>query len=867
MKRTLKAGTVIVLVAVLLAIALPIVPRSSYAQDVAPANGSEGTTPDGVAPETITTSNPHPGVYFIDGGAVDLDPNVFPVDGVVRFYNWESLNPRSGAYNWSELDSTIERRKNQGLETGIMLDVYGGSGSGDIRKTPNFVIEKANTVLVATNSDGTPSYANYWRRASYNPDFDWSPPTFSWVVEGNASIGIGPTPTSDNAGRLGGVNNATGRLTHSGERIPVMPTTPNPGALTAFVDFSVYIVTSDASPDDHLYVELWDKNGAQIGSLRMDINNLSHPPDTWQTYRWDISSIAHGQTPYLTFRVVTDDADPTTFYVDNISLNVRHLIPNYESADFVNAYKTFIQALGDRYKNNPDLEFVAIGHGLFGETQPTEAIFRHVVQNAGLTQADWIDYVKTITEKYASAFRIQGLGLMHSILIQYAPYYLQASERKTYTDHAADVGVGLSSNFLAPDYIAAYRNDGIGAYDPIEAHWKDVPIAMESYKNDLCSPLLSFWAVASGLDKHVDYLRIDPPLVRGSDGLPTLDAAHFEWGQEYIGKNAETTPRVWTLMREHRNPTRSNCRGTASNDAGLNYLSPTATYSNWPQLGNYNFFMWQDDSVPGGRTVPETNDKGSDSRYAKDPKTGTAWSSAGLGNCPDNKGYDASLFPDNYPCNLTPYNPDLPAIEGQGSTYTTWYIPDNWQDVNKDGVMGGTEAWVVRRTDQNTDAAKNNPFMFFRVAPGYMSTSQVYRATITVKYFDIGTDSWSLKYDSSSGEKLAGTVTKTGTKQLKTKTFVVNDAKFAKRLAGSTDFYIDSRNPSTNANDGNEWIHMVQVEKGDPSTEPTPTPTATYTPTATPTETPTPTQTPTPTSTPETPVSYASKTYLPLILR
>ena len=80
-----------------------------------------------------------------------------------------------------------------------------------------------------------------------------------------------------------------------------------------------------------------------------------------------------------------------------------------------------------------------------------------------------------------------------------------------------------------------------------------------------------------------------------------------------------------------------------------------------------------------------------------------------------------------------------------------------------------------------------------------------------MKYFDIGTDKWSLKYDSASGEKSAGTVTKTGTKTLKTATFTVTDGRFGGRLTGGADFYIDSRNGTTN--DGNEWIHLVEVER------------------------------------------------------
>ena len=68
---------------------------------------------------------------------------------------------------------------------------------------------------------------------------------------------------------------------------------------------------------------------------------------------------------------VTNDTDTTTFYVDNVFPMVRHLIPYYhgknwattKTSPYLDAYKTFIQALGDHLKNNSDMQFVAIGHG------------------------------------------------------------------------------------------------------------------------------------------------------------------------------------------------------------------------------------------------------------------------------------------------------------------------------------------------------------------------------------------------------------------------------------------------------------------------------------------------------------------------
>ena len=823
MKRLFLTSTIVVLVAMLLSISLPIVPRSSYAQAPEPAQVTSAETPRPSAPEQLTQDNSKPGVYFIDAGGVEFDPAVYPVDGAIRFYGWSALNPSKNSYRWTDLDDYIAKRKSQGLETGIMLTTYDGMTSGDIRSTPNYVIKIPNAVIPAWNNDAskTPSYASYWRSGAFNPNFDWNPSSYSWSLAGEASIVPEPTGASGNAARLGGKINSTGSASHSAQRIPAMPASLN-GTLTSYVDFRVYISTTDTNANDHLYAELWDSSNNQIGSARMDISNLSHPSNTWQSYRFDISSVAHEQSPRVTFRVVNDGAEPTTFYVDDAYLFVRHLIPNYESPDYIAAYGDFIKALGDRYKTNTDLEFVAIGTGLFGENQPVQYNFQHVTTS--LTSDDWVKYIKDVTAKYVNAFTISGIpGPARSLLTQAAPTYLANMERKYVTDYAAGLGAGISLNFLSPDWTYSYRNDLAGFYDPTYAWWRNVPIAYESYMMDLCNPVMVSYALANGLDKRVDYLRVDSGLLKDGKGNPiTANVELYKWAREYVGKNAETTPRVWTFMNEHRNPTLGNCR-----PGGLSYLAKDGG-NRYPHLGNFNFFLRQVDGIPGGQTIPETNDKGADSRYAKNPDTGALWPDAGLGNCPA-AGYRQDLFGPNYPCNKTPYNPLLPALGGQNlNDYRQYYNVDDW-------TGEGKEAYVVRRTDQNVDPAKNNPFMFFMVDNGYIDGKQVYKAKITVQYFDIGTDSWSLKYDSTSGEKVAGTIAKTNSKKLMTAEFTVTDAKFANRLTGATDFFIDSRNPADNSLDGNEWVHMVMVEKLDSSTEPpTPTPTPTITPTATP---------------------------------
>ena len=141
----------------------------------------------------------------------------------------------------------------------------------------------------------------------------------------------------------------------------------------------------------------------------------------------------------------------------------------------------------------------------------------------------------------------------------------------------------------------------------------------------------------------------------------------------------------------------------------------------------------------------------------------------------------------------------------------------------------GKEGWTTRRTNQGD----GNPYMWFRIDDGYIYGGPT-AATIQVTYFDMGTDRWSLRYDSTSGLKDAvptgsanAWVQKTNTRTWKVATFSIADGRFQNNMPGSHDMRIDC------LGDGNEWIHMVKVSKGSGPVPPTPTPTTSPSPTPT----------------------------------
>ena len=218
----------------------------------------------------------------------------------------------------------------------------------------------------------------------------------------------------------------------------------------------------------------------------------------------------------------------------------------------------------------------------------------------------------------------------------------------------------------------------------------------------------------------------------------------------------------------------------------------------YPEHGNFGNWLEQDDSVAGGDSLVITSRLG----YCNPSQTNSTQ--------PDYcRGYDVQQGA---------------RVDIVGAAYLT----------------GTTEGWMARRTDEDS----GNPYMYFKLDDGFMVGSPV---TLTVTYFDAGTDSWELQYDAtSSAYKSAGIVSKTSSNTWKKKTFVLNDAAFSNRQDGDSDFRLNSRD------DGDEVIHMVVVEREPDIEWPTMTPTATATAggsTSTSTATSTRTQTPTPTAT------------------
>lgn len=538
----------------------------------------------------------------------------------------------------------------------------------------------------------------------------------------------------------------------------------------------------------------------------------------------------------------------------------------YTDPYYKQQYAVFINALANHLLNHPQrsrIGWVAIGTGKDGENKPADDTDDPTLQANGLTKTAWVDFVKWTIDTYHTAFSGGGSRPLIDLVTQNAPFYLAPDERRDVAAYAASKNVGVSINNITSDFAfieaCASTNPSrrcAAMYDQARLYHEQIPISLESYGYMMGTPNEFYWAMARALDVHADYIRLSQ-FWQVNDNTATRTIA--EWARRYLGKGLQSgdnpPPSIWSRMREHKNPTY------------LFYATlPHDRYHDWPTNGNYEYYLYQIHTAPGGVTIPETDDQ----RFQTNGGI-TGWDAP-----------ESNVLDKPYHYNTNPYSAALFAAG-------LYQLATNGSFQVQNQVDPG---WVARRSDQ----ASGNYGFFFNADDRYLSPptgGQAHEVAITVTYLDRGTDRFRLKYDSVSGPAVArvyaiqdwtiriglamdpglptsglqppGTfyVQKTNTNRWKTATFYITDGYFGNRLPGGADFFIDSRS-DTDANDGNEWLHHVDVRKlnNAPQITPTPTPTST-TPTATPTRTPTPggptaTPTPTPTATPTTSATTGS---------
>ncbi|HUW13884.1 MAG TPA: hypothetical protein VM537_29440, partial [Anaerolineae bacterium] len=257
-------------------------------------------------------------------------------------------------------------------------------------------------------------------------------------------------------------------------------------------------------------------------------------------------------------------------------------IPKYHHPSWLAAWEDMIRDLAARYDSDPRLAWVEISTGMYGENWPAD-LFWHTscLEEEGLTSALWLQTMKQIVDIYDAAFTQTPL------LLQFAPYYKLSTERRDITEYAAQKGIGLKHNGLWPDTNGAVIDDPgksyyqAGQYDPFLLWGDQVLTGWEGQEYQISGDVGTLWGMYNALDKHSDYVLLGAEVVTNESRRPML-----EFAQTYLGRSIEDTPSVWVALREH----------------DPNWLGQQEWF---PERGNYDFWLYQLDDAPGGRTVPE----------------------------------------------------------------------------------------------------------------------------------------------------------------------------------------------------------------------------------------------------------------------
>ena len=465
------------------------------------------------------------------------------------------------------------------------------------------------------------------------------------------------------------------------------------------------------------------------------------------------------------------------------------VIPRYWDPVYLQKYENFIRAFAQRYNNDSRVEFVQVGVGVYMETQPCDEVDDECVLDAmradGKSEWDWPTMVNNIVDIYKRHLTNKRL-----LLLSEARYMGSDNLRRDFAMHAVQNGVGLQPAGIHADrewidfrdrsgFVGAGKYDQMldQAYETAGMTWNPVPMAHEMYDYMIDNPDIAgiqpdpvrfFWAMAAGLSRKIDYLTMRRDvLYEGEPGGPqTPIDTHIRlmgWAGRYMGRYVTDTrqgipqtktPSVWVVMRE-----------SAYKD------------SIFPQSGNYDFWLTQDNDVPGGRTKVVTYRR-EDELYDK----------------------GGSLGPEHV-------RPEIISLDDD-PTLSALKSPDP-SDPLEQGIYPSYKGWIARRTDQGTGQTR----MYFKVDDRYAHGGPT-EATIKVTYFDRGSDSWQLVCHNATGDPVTvQTINKGNTNRWKTVTIGVSNVWFSNMLTAGSDFYIDARG------DGDEIIHMVDFTTGDSPSE------------------------------------------------
>jgi len=227
------------------------------------------------------------------------------------------------------------------------------------------------------------------------------------------------------------------------------------------------------------------------------------------------------------------------------------VIPAYESATWRNAYHTMVDALADRYRDDPRVAAVIITTGIDGENQGTKGVWLTNPTYGWTSIPGGLEYRWGGPGQFLDQCFINYRAEFpnKAIFTNNAP---GGNAREARADYAAtfDPGIGLKHAGMQPD-LESWTGYGsrIGSWDMIREYSMTLPIFLETpfcVNEDLVPGALgwNYWAGLAGMHYHPDAIDCHP------DFFSFVPSEQLLWFSSHLGVTIADTPSVWTVLRD-----------------------------------------------------------------------------------------------------------------------------------------------------------------------------------------------------------------------------------------------------------------------------------------------------------------------------
>lgn len=227
------------------------------------------------------------------------------------------------------------------------------------------------------------------------------------------------------------------------------------------------------------------------------------------------------------------------------------IVPKYNNATWQMYYKQFVQALGARYNNHPQIVAVVSGPGMDQEFgQATKAFFECGTNaNPYMTDASYWDAVVRagtsgdILDTFRTAFPSKP------VLLQFTGSGKDRAEIAMQSGYSFPVGMKQAT--LTHDNNNQYQTNNVGTLQLMDRYSQTTYIAWENaYAYNGPNPngrQIRYFTFLAGLMSFPDYMDFIGGWMIDWD---LLDSGILHWVQPYLGRTITNTEDIWVAMRD-----------------------------------------------------------------------------------------------------------------------------------------------------------------------------------------------------------------------------------------------------------------------------------------------------------------------------